>query len=273
MSVRITRINKTLIYLAGRIIKLTANTLKLVCYAFHFFFPRKRFTLPKKSGPIFRWRVKTSIPCILWQTNFTDRVTLPLYLNYLWNRILAFNYEYRFVDDETADAFIKKHFPGDVYDLYAMLQIGAAKADFWRLLVLYKRGGVYLDMDANLVWPLGSILRPYDQELYITISGDRISNYFIASKPNNDNLKKMISTVKQNIEENSISSVYELTGPGVFDQVLEGIDANFISYRYVCSQGNFSNEYFQYIDSKQGKWTHAQHKMSIVKNSGQPESN
>jgi mannosyltransferase OCH1-like enzyme len=266
-------LKKLLIYLAGRIIKFIANILKVGCYAFHFFFPRKRFTLPRQSGPIFRRRGKTVIPRILWQTNFTDRVTLPLYLNYLWNRLLAFNYEYRFVDDETADAFIKEHYPGDVYDGYAMLQIGAAKADFWRLLVLYKQGGVYLDMDANFVWPLGSILRPYDQELYITIKHDRISNYFIASKPNNDHLKEMIALVMHNIDENSILTVYELTGPGVFDQVLEGIDANFISYRYVCSQGNFSNEYFQYIDSKQGKWTHAQHKMSIVKNSGQPESN
>ena len=267
-------LNKLLIYLAGRVIKIIANTLKVGCYAFHYFFPRKRFTLPRQSGPIFRRRGKTVIPCILWQTNFTDRVTLPLYLNYLWNRILAFNYEYRFMDnDGTAAAFIKADYPADVYDRYIRLQIGAAKADFWRLLVLQKHGGVYLDLDANLIWPLGSILRPHDRELYILMKNGMKSNYFIASKPDNDLLKEMIALVMHNIDENSISNVYELTGPGILDQVLEGVEVNSRSYRYICSQGNFSNEHFQYIDSKQGKWTHAQKKMSIVKNSGQPESN
>jgi mannosyltransferase OCH1-like enzyme len=28
------------------------------------------------------------------------------------------------------------------------------------------------------------------------------------------------------------------------------------SYRYVCVQGSFTNEHFQYIDKPRGKWTH-----------------
>jgi mannosyltransferase OCH1-like enzyme len=262
---------KSLIYLSGRVIKILANLLKVLCYPFHFFFPKKRFVLPARSGPIFRRRAKTAIPCILWQTNFTDRVTLPLYLNYLLNRILAFNYEYRFVDDDCAEAFIKEHYPADVYESYSMLQIGAAKADFWRLLVLEKHGGVYLDMDANLVWPLSSILRPDYEELYIVIKDGRISNYFIASKPDNGHLREMIVMVMRNIRERSFPNVYHLTGPGVFDQVLGGIQVNSRSYRYICSQGNFTNEYFQYIDSTQGKWTKAQKKMSVVKCDEQTE--
>lgn len=253
------------IFIVSRIIKIFANLSKLGCYVFHAIFPKKRFTLPKQSPPIFKTGTNSTIPKIIWQTNYTNRVTLPVYINYLFNRLFSPTFEYRFMITEDRAEFIKSHYSEDIYNTYLRLQIGAAQADLWRLLVLNKIGGVYMDIDAHLVWPLGFTIKPEYAELYIKIKNGEISNYFIASSPNNNRLEKMINIIITNINENTLKNVYDLTGPGVFNQVLSNSDAPTTHYRYTCNQGNFTNEYFQYVDKPQGKWTKAQQKIDIVK--------
>lgn len=258
-------IKKIVILFVGRIIKITANLIKIACYIFHFLNPNKRFTLPKNSPPIFNQNNQTIIPKILWQTNFTNQITLPVYINYLFNRLMSPTYEYRFMITEDRAVFIKSNYPQNIYDSYSKLQIGAAQADLWRILVLQKYGGVYLDIDAHLVWPLNWIVKPTDTELYLIRKRGGYSNYFIASKNNSAYLEKMMDAILNNIEENSIKNIYLMTGPGVLNQVLENIQVNAASYRYICNQGNFTNEFFQYIDKPEGKWTRAQKKIDIAK--------
>ena len=239
--------------------------MKLACYIFHFFFPNKRFTLPVHAKPIFKNNKKSVIPRTLWQTNFTNRVTLAVYINYLFNRLLAYDFDHRFVITEDRAEFIKENYSQEIFESYSRIQIGAAQADFWRLLVLQKLGGVYMDIDAHLIWPLSSIIKAEQMELYIVARKGDITNYFIASKNDNVHLKEMIDVVLKNIEENTIKNVYILTGPGVFNQVLDINEVDTVSYRYACNQGNFTNDYFQYIDKAEGKWTRAQEVIDIIK--------
>lgn len=255
----------TIIFLNSRIIKIFANLIKLACYVFHFIFPNKRFSLPVHAKPILRRNKQQAIPKTLWQTNFTNRVTLPVYINYLFNRLLAYDYDYRFMITEDRADFIRSNYSPEIFESYSKIQIGAAQADLWRLLVLYKHGGVYMDIDAHLIWPLSSIIKAEQTELYIVIKKGEISNYFIASKKDNSNLKKMIDIILKNIEENTIKNVYILTGPGVLNQVLDMAEVNTVYYRYTCNQGNFTNDHFQYIDKAEGKWTKAQETIDIIK--------
>jgi mannosyltransferase OCH1-like enzyme len=90
-------IKKITILLARTLIKISANLSKLFCYGFHFIFPKARFTLPTQSNALFRTKRTHAIPHVIWQTNFTNRVTLPVYLNYLFNRLMAPSFEYRFM--------------------------------------------------------------------------------------------------------------------------------------------------------------------------------
>jgi len=251
--------------IANRIIKIVANSIKGLCYVFHFLSPEKRFTLPKHSPPVFKKADQSAIPRILWQTNYTNRVTLPVYINFLFNRLLSLSYEYHFVITEDRANFIKSNYPQEIFESYSKLQIGAAQADLWRVLVLQKYGGVYLDIDAHFVWPLKMIVKKDYDELYIVRKRGGLSNYFIASKKNNANLEKVIGAIIKNIEENKVIGVYRMTGPGVFNQVIAENEVNAVSYRYTCSQGDFTNEYFQYIDKPQGKWTKEQSVVDLVK--------
>mgnify|MGYP000138536350 CR=1 FL=1 len=247
------------------LIKIIANLSKVGCYGFHAIFPKKRFRLPSESAPLLRLANKDQIPHTLWQTNFTATVTLPVYLNYLFNRLMAPSFAYRFMVTEEREKFIAENYPDDISKAYKKLQIGASQADFWRLLVLQKQGGIYMDIDAHLVWPLGWILKKDLSALYLRIKSGEISNYFIASTPNNPQITQMIALIHRNIDENKIHNVYDLTGPGVFNQVLEGQEFATTYYRETCNQGNFTNEYFQYLDKPQGKWTKEQQKVELIK--------
>ena len=239
--------------------------MKAICYIFHFFFPNKRFTVPSHAKALIKSNKLSEVPRILWQTNFTNRVTLAVYINYLFNRLLAYDFDYRFMITEDRADFIKSNYSQEIFESYSRIQIGAAQADFWRLLVLDKLGGVYMDIDAHLVWPLSSIIKAEQTELYIVARKGDITNYFIASKSDNPHLKEMIDVIFKNIKENTLKNVYVLTGPGVFNQVLDVNEVNTINYRYTCNQGNFTNDYFQYVDKAEGKWTKAQEVIDIIK--------
>lgn len=254
---------KILILTFSRVVKLLANIVKILSYFFHWLLPDKRFKIPAYAKPLLSKPDGSLIPKTIWQTNFTDKVTLPVYVNYLFNRIMAPGYEYRFMITESRRDFVSTFYPKEL-SYYKSLQIGAAQADFWRLLVLNKFGGVYLDIDAHLVWPLGDILGN-EEELYIITGRKELSNYFIASRAGNDNLKIMIDKIVDNIDTESSENVFYLTGPGVFQECLEQTVVPTVSYRYAVNQGSFTNEYFQYVDKPEGKWNKQQRNTNIIR--------
>ena len=254
---------KTCIVGTSRLIKLIANITKVLSYPFHWLLPDKRFTLPEHASPLIKGGKPSPIPRIIWQTNFTNRVTLPVYLNYLFNRLMAPRFEYRFMITEARRTFIAEHYP-EVLPHYDRLQIGAAQADLWRLLVLHKFGGVYLDIDAHQIWPLSRVLGNAHEELYVTTRRGDLSNYFIASVPDNPRLRALIDQVITNITDDVVDGVFNTTGPGVFNKILDRAVVPTVSYRHAVHQGSFTNEYFQYIDKPEGKWTRQQHQISVV---------
>lgn len=252
-------------YMVSRLIKIIANLIKIVCYIFDFLFPRKRFKIPGSSNPLFFHKDNKNIPKIIWQTNYTDNVSLPVYINYLFNRLMAPTYHYRFMTDDEIVTFIAQNYSSDIFDLYSSLQIGASQADFWRILILQHHGGVYMDIDSHLVWPLELIIKPEYTELYLLQKDLTITNYFLASKKDNSNLDSIIKTICNNIREKKIKSIYLLTGPTVLINQLKDRNVRTAHYRTTCNQGNFTNEYFQYIDKKDGKWWREQKKIDVIK--------
>lgn len=246
------------ILIINRLEKVIGTVFKALSYLFHFIFPKKRFTIPKYSKPIFRSSKKSKIPKIFWQTNYSDRVSLPVYLNYLFNRLMSLDWEYRYFSNEDIEKFIKENASERYYNAFKKLNDGAAIADFWRLFVLNTIGGVYLDIDAQFVLPLSKMIPPDASEV-ILISKKGYSNYFIASSPNNPHLEKALEIIVENIEQKRFGKggVYDLTGPTALVKAIKELpDIPVISrhYRITCMQGNFTNEYFHYIDKKKGKW-------------------
>ncbi len=252
-------------FLAARIIKVVGNSTKALSYIFYHLMPRKRFRLPHSAMPLMVKDSNHRIPKVIWQTNYTDQITIAVYLNYLFNRMMAPSYEYRFMDDAAQAEFVRTCFPGTIFEAYSKLRIGAARADLWRVLVLQKFGGVYLDIDAHVVWPLGYIIKPSYEELYIRHRDQGLSNYFIASVKDNPHLDSVVAAIVDNITHARTSNVFELTGPAVLNRMLAPYDVPTANFRNTCIQGTFTNEFFQYVDHPQGKWSRVQKDVPVIK--------
>lgn len=257
------------VMLANRTIKLVGNIFKVLSYPFHFVFPKVRFTIPEYSPAKLKSSNDSAVTKVIWQTNYSNRSALPVYLNYLFNRLMSLSYDYRYVSTEAREEYLKENAPKEVYQAYLKLTDGAAQADLWRVTTLYKEGGIYMDIDATLVWPLSKLLKDVKSALYIKIKDNtEITNYFLATAPHNPHFKQVMDAIVHNIENYDPSSsggVYGTTGPKVFNEVLTNKQLEFKRRRHVCIQGTFTNEYFQYLDKPRGKWTHMKSENLIKK--------
>jgi len=247
------------------LVQLVGNVLKMLFYVDLWLRPQKRYTIPLSAPAIIGHRSAKLIPRIAWLTNYTNEVTLAVYVNYLFNRFMAGSFEFRFCGDDDRVKFIKENYSADIFDCYSRLQIGAAQADLWRTLILLKHGGIYLDIDATLTWSPELFLATDQTELIVRTRNDGLTNYFMATAPNNPILKAIADRIVENIKNDAITSVYDMTGPTVVNAVVDTSRAHIEPYNVICKQGLFTNKDFQYPDSRKHYWATAQGLTSIVR--------
>ena len=68
----------------------------------------------------------------------------------LHNKMLKENPEYQqiiYTDDQMFD-FVKSNYDNNIFNYFERINNIVSRADFWRYLILYKNGGVYLDIDS-----------------------------------------------------------------------------------------------------------------------------
>lgn len=241
-------------------LRIAGSLVKGLAVPFHALRPGWRRVVPEvfpAAQPSAQGKGDGEIPLVVWQTNFTDRCSWPMWMNVAHNRRLAPEFEFRFVGQEAMERQMAKA-PPKVGKAFSRLASGAAQADLWRLQTLYDFGGVYIDMDGTLVTPLARLLRGR-RELLVADSL-RFTQYFIASAPKNPLFLEFIDAVVDGIEhweENGRKPVFWTTGPAALEPVLfRHPEIHFARRGDVCRQGVFTNERFQYIDRPRGKWTH-----------------
>ncbi|MFN0263317.1 glycosyltransferase family 32 protein [Tepidamorphus sp. 3E244] len=251
-------------FLTSRVIKFSGNIFKTLYYVIHPLCPNKRYTIPARNAPR-RAAPDDGIVRIIWQTNFTNRVTLPVYANYLCNRLMAPTYEFRFLITDDRTEMMRTEYPPEYLEAYSRLTIGAAQADIWRVLTVHKFGGVYIDIDGNLMWPLDRIRRPGHEELYVEDRDQMVSNFFFAAQPGSAVLKEIAERILANIRSPKRNKVFSITGPNNFREVLKNRPHERVLGRITCDQGNFSNRYYQYIDKNEGKWHELEKEQKVVR--------
>lgn len=254
---------KTLIFVCARIQQVVCNVVKGLLILHFRLFPRKRYRLPTHAPPLLKRRHESAVPPILWQTNYTAEVTLSLYLNYWWNRLMAPGYEYRFYDDEACDGYVRTHFP-DAWPFYQRLQIGAARADYWRVLAILREGGVYLDLDATLCWNLDHFLRKNEAELLLRMPDGRLTNYCFAAIPGHPLLASIDARIRENIAAGRHDTVFDLTGPMVFHELGDRDHYTIVSSRLVSRQGQLTNKSLQYPHDPERFWVIQQNNRKIL---------
>ena len=105
-------------------------------------------------------------------------------------------YELRFYDDKKCEEFLAAEYGPEHLELFRWIKDGPIKADFWRLCVLYKWGGVYSDVDNVPLVPLSSFVEPTADFVTCTAYWDEMGFNFnpnlIISSAGNPILKRCI---------------------------------------------------------------------------------
>jgi mannosyltransferase OCH1-like enzyme len=193
---------------------------------------------------------KVKIPRIIHQTFRTNE--LPEKIQEVVDKLKSMNpeFEYRFYNDEDCYNFIKENYDEETLTLYTNINpnYGSCRADFFRYLLMYKVGGVYLDIKSLTTAPLSKIILPTDEYLLTHWLGQdwaeelnyfhgEFQNWHIICVPNHPFLKDTIERVKNNLKnyngEKGKKSVLFLTGPIAYSKsILSHLENHRIMHVY-----------------------------------------
>ena len=171
--------------------------------------------------------------------------------------------------DEENRELVKIYFP-EYLGLYDSFDRTIYRVDMVRYIWLYVNGGIYMDLDLELIKPLDSLFSS-DAELYLakTPAGG-YTNAFMASAPGCQFWLKCLETIKWRWDNPCIYAVGDLkvlwtTGPGMVTAVAEEHNEQFITLpkllAHPCSvcdkylERDTSTEYSYFKELKGSSWT------------------
>ncbi|WP_110828643.1 glycosyltransferase family 32 protein [Pedobacter nutrimenti] len=168
------------------------------------------------------------IPKIIHQTFKTEK--LPFITKWHISRFRKKNpdYIYEFYDDQRIEKFLSEEFDEETLKLYQRLNIGAAKADFFRYAILLKKGGVYLDIDSSIRGSLNDFIKPTDTAVISEEGNPTLYvQWALVYEPGHPFLKQTLELVCDNIRNNRYPhDVHKMTGPTVYTQGVNTCIAN-----------------------------------------------
>lgn len=191
------------------------------------------------------------IPKKIYQTNHSKNLHTDLKNNIDKIKFLNPNWEYFFYDDKDIETFIKDNYGDIIWSYFLRIDpsYGAAKADLFRYLLIYKFGGVYLDIKSSMTTPLDDVIRNDDtfilsywdnlpggkhfglgsQDLpeFSHIPRGEIMQWFIIASPGHPGMRKVIINVLKQIDTYNPyilgvgwHGVLSTTGPIIYSVVL-----------------------------------------------------
>lgn len=199
------------------------------------------------------------IPKLIHQTYKSKNIEdAELRANVEYLQTLNGQWKYNLYDDADIEQFICTNYGSEIYAYYLRIDssYGAAKADFFRYLLLYKMGGVYLDIKSTLERPLDDVLCPDEQyilahwdnldggkytdygrhpELALVSEQGEFQQWFIISAPGHPFLRAVILRVMQCIDLYNpwktgigLYGVLRTTGPipytlAIYDYIKRGV--------------------------------------------------
>ena len=188
------------------------------------------------------------IPKIIHKTYPTKNINSDIQNNINNLKRLNPGYKYILYDDDDIIDFIKNNYSQHILNTYNSInpEYGPARADYFRYLLMYKKGGIYLDIKSGCDRPFDSIIKK-DDEFILTHWGcdpskhrgciirekdlnneyGEYCNWNIIIKRNHPLMKKIIDQVTYNINNYDIKkngvgkdSVIFLTGPVAYSKVI-----------------------------------------------------
>ena len=196
-------------------------------YEIPFYIPRKDITGPS---------IVSGVPLTIYESWGTHKVPSKM-RDTIYNLVNTNpEFDYYLYSDENCIEFIEENYDSDVLDAFYTLKPGAYKSDLWRYCVLYKNGGVYLDIKFYTVVPLISLVEKHPI-LYVKDDpskcsnlndGPGIYNAFMVSTPNNHIFKLCISDIVNSCKLKLYKdNVLHITGPCLLGEILRDYSQNY----------------------------------------------
>jgi mannosyltransferase OCH1-like enzyme len=136
-------------------------------------------------------------------------------------------FDYFLYSDDASRQYIRDNYPDEVLNAFDALKPGAYKSDLWRYCILYKEGGVYIDIKYNTLRPLLQIVS--DSPYMFVKDKDWSESMFncfyngaMITPPNNPVLKECIDEIVNNTtlriyNANSL----DVTGPCLLGRIMK----------------------------------------------------
>lgn len=212
----------------------------------------------------------TAIPRIIHQTFYERDLPAQLADNVAHLKAVNPAWEYRFYDDADIVRFIEQHYSPAVAERFHRIDLkyGAARADVFRYLLMYRIGGVYLDIKSLATRPLETVLRADDRFILSgwnndmeswgshwelrDIPGGEFQQWHIVCAPGHPYLKAVLENVMANIDKYLPSlhgigknGVLRVTGPIAYTRAIHAVQENY-PHRVADSKTELGFEYNVY---------------------------
>lgn len=199
----------------------------------------RRFKIPYPMKPYYN----NVIPLNIYQTWHTK--SLPPLMARAISKIKFNNpaFTYYLFDDDDCRNFIANNFGPVILNTFDSLIPGAYKADLWRYCVLYKNGGIYLDVKYVPVNNFKLINLTESEHWVIDADKNGIYNALMVCKPNNPILGAAINKIVENVKNKFYGgSPLDPTGPGL------------LSHFFTSDQKNGFDMYHEFYNSFENRY-------------------
>jgi mannosyltransferase OCH1-like enzyme len=163
------------------------------------------------------------IPKIIHQT-WKDKL-VPVQWHSYQNKIKSLHpdWQYRLWTDADNDLFVQKEFPA-FYPVYQSFPKNIMRADVIRYMIMYRIGGLYLDLDYEMLKPFQyaqeTLVLPVSRDISFGDRRDLLGNCIFASVPNHIFWKDMIDDLQHNPPTvDNYLEVLHTTGPEFLSRI------------------------------------------------------
>jgi mannosyltransferase OCH1-like enzyme len=149
------------------------------------------------------------IPAIVYQYYDNNTKVNLSFVNTINENILnSYEFDYYLFNDKDARHFIVTNFDDELVNIYDNLSY-KQKINLWLYCVLYRNGGVYININLKLKKELLEIIEDSKSQLIFTKQGESISNKFIVTRPGESIFKELIDSYYTDSRKSLSSLVFK----------------------------------------------------------------
>jgi len=153
------------------------------------------------------------IPKVIHQTWYTSKPHAQLASRIEANKKQNPGWGFKLWSDHDIIVWLRKNKLWEELDMFRSLYVGPAKADLFRMLLLYREGGFYMDVDNYLTEPIDEFLNPAAECMVAMNWRKEIDFSICAAVPGNIYIENTLTSITRRLRAREDGPAYTVTGP------------------------------------------------------------